>query len=71
MLNTRPTGRQSLAISNTMLTHRVDQKTEPMLPDINHQYHQITMLDASYQAATSRCQALHTIVDKKIGVTRA
>jgi len=37
----------------------------------NHQSHQITMLDTSYQAATTRCQALHTIVDKKVSVTRA
>ena len=34
----------------------------------NHQRHQITMLDASYQAATARCQVLHPqviILDKK------
>jgi len=36
----------------------------------NHQCHRVTMLDASYQAATAQCQVLHlqvVILDKKVG----
>jgi len=53
--------RQSLIISNYNVNapHGSEDETNAARHH-NHQYHQITMLDASYQAATTRCQALHS-----------